>query len=371
MARRWIAVEEDDDNACEPCDKIDGTVYRNREDAYADYPGGVGFKDCIGAKYGNACRGKVVKRRGAESARDSMNRNTARVKNLLASNRAIMEQGRAVQHAPEMREKRPADWFRIENATAEEATVYIYDEIGFWGTSAQGFVDQLNAITAPKLAIRINSPGGEVFDGVAIHSALMASKAHVTVYIDGIAASAASFIAMSGDTIVMARHATMMIHDASGLCWGNPADMASMGALLDKLSDNIADMYSLQAGGTVEEWREKMRAETWYTGQEALAAGLVDEITSPDEEETEQEEEPRNRLSLAAFNFAGRASAPAPLIEDHSSEQEEELPEEQEQSSEQDDDPDAPLHDPGESIFDSKEYKQAQAMAFLAASLKS
>lgn len=365
MAKRWIAVEEDDDNSCEPCEEVDGKLYRTRGAAYADYPGGVGYKDCVGAQYGNACRGKVVKRRGAESARDSgMKRNTPKVLNLLASNTAIAEQAKKIMHAPETREQRPKDWFRIENATAEEATVYIYDEIGFWGTSAQGFVDQLNAITAPKLAIRINSPGGEVFDGVAIHSALMASKAHVTVYIDGLAASAASFIAMAGDTIVMARHATMMIHDASGLCWGNPADMAAMGGLLDKLSNNIADMYSLQAGGTVEEWRARMTAETWYTGQEALAAGLVDEITSPDEEEEELAEEPRNRLSLAAFNFSGRAEAPAPVLPDPP----EETPEKGEENEKEQEKTPTPEDTP---VTETVEYARSQALAFLAASLRS
>lgn len=374
MAKRWIAVEEDDDNNCEPCSGIDGKLYRSRKEAYADYPGGVGYKDCVGAQYGNACRGRVVKRRGAESARDSgMNRkHTARVSNLLSSNAAITAQARALMHAPESREQRPKDWFRIENAMAEEATVYIYDEIGFWGTSATGFVDQLNAITAPKLSIRINSPGGEVFDGVAIHSALMASKAHVTVFIDGLAASAASFIAMAGDRIVMARHATMMIHDASGLCWGNPADMAAMGGLLGKLSDNIADMYSLQAGGTVAEWRERMQAETWYTGQEALAAGLVDEITSPDEEDA-PEDEPRNRLSLAAFNFSGRASAPAPDI---TPQQEEESSAESTESAEEKES--APSPDPafveeeeeGRYDTDSPEYEAELRLALLAAPLK-
>lgn len=257
-----------------------------------------------------------------------MKRNTKRVQNLLSSNATLAARAKALQHSATMPEpeKRPGDWFRIENAAAEEATVYIYDEIGFWGTSAQGFVDQLNAITAPKLSIRINSPGGEVWDGVAIHSALMSSKSHVTVYIDGLAASAASFIAMAGDRIVMARHATMMIHDASGLCWGNPADMMSTADLLTKISDNIADMYSLQAGGTAEEWRARMTAETWYTGREALAAGLVDEITSPDEEEEENSPEnamTASRLSLAAFNFSGRAEAPDPEIPEDPSEDEE------------------------------------------------
>lgn len=316
MARKWIAVEEDDDNACAPCAEVDDTLYRSRAAAYKDYPGGVGYKDCVGVQFGNACRGRVVKRRGAEPAEDSMNgRHTARVQNLMASNRGILEQVNALRarHAPQVREKTPADWFRIENLSAEEASIYIYDEIGFWGTTAASFVEQLNAITAPKLNIHINSPGGEVFDGLAIHTALMSSKAHVTVWIDGNAASAASFIAMAADRIVIARNATMMIHEASGMTWGNKRDHRKQMDLLDKLDNNIADIYSLQAGGTVEQWLTRMEAETWYTGQEALAAGLVDEITSPDEDEEETALVP-SRLSLAAFNYAGRASAPPPIL---------------------------------------------------------
>lgn len=236
---------------------------------------------------------------------------------ILDSMRGLADEARAIAKTPQISDTTGKNWYRIENAMAEEATVYIYDEIGFWGTTAQGFVDELNSISAPKLNIHINSPGGEVFDGVAIHSALMNSQAHVTVFIDGIAASAASFIAMAGDRIVMARHATMMIHDAAGLCWGNPADMLAMHGLLDKLSNNIADMYALQAGGTVADWRARMNAETWYTGPEALAAGLVDEITQPDDPDEDEDEKgkkpaPANRLSLAAFNYAGRAEAPAP-----------------------------------------------------------
>jgi ATP-dependent protease ClpP protease subunit len=250
-------------------------------------------------------------------------RMAGRAGELVASNVEILRQIKDVQRDVVARSEHPADWFRIENASAEEASVYIYDEIGYWGTTAAGFVDELNSITAPRLNIHINSPGGEVFDGVAIHSALMASKSHITVHIDGLAASAASFIAMAGDDIRMARHATMMIHDASGLCWGNPADMHAMGDLLNKLSDNIADMYALQADGTVEQWREKMRAETWYTGQEALAAGLVDEITAVEQPEEDKAAFPP-RLSLAAFNFSGRSEAPAPVIEEPEPEEVEE-----------------------------------------------
>lgn len=207
--------------------------------------------------------------------------------------------------------RKSGDWYRIENLSAESASIHIFDEIGMYGTTAQGFVDQLNSITAPKITVYLNSPGGEVFDGIAIHTALAMSKAHVTTFVTGVAASAASFIAMAGDTIKMARNATMMIHDASGLAWGNAETMRSEADLLDKLSDNIADMYAMQAGGDAADWRAAMKRETWYTGREALDAGLIDEITEPDV--PQEETGPANRLSLALFNYAGRAEAPEPV----------------------------------------------------------
>lgn len=256
------------------------------------------------------------KLRGAARIADrSVNeRMTPEMRTLVNSNAELVKQAWALHKPVAVRDDRPGDWFRIENATAEEASIYIYDEIGYWGTSAAAFVEELNAISAPKLVIHINSPGGEVFDGVAIHTALMASKSHITVEIDGLAASAASFIAMAGDNIRMARHATMMIHDASGMAWGNATTMRAYADLLDKLTLNIADIYSLQAGGTAQEWFDRMNDdEIWYTGQEALAAGLVDEITMPDEP-ADKLPSPPTRLSLAAFNYAGRPSAPDPFI---------------------------------------------------------
>lgn len=230
---------------------------------------------------------------------------------LLAEFRARLAERAALQPADSgqpVARKPGKDWCRF-NLTADEASIYIFDEIGMWGTSAQNFVDQLNAVTTPKITVYLNSPGGEVFDGIAIHTALAMSKAHVTTHVTGVAASAASFIAMAGDTIKMARNATMMIHDASGLAWGNAATMRQEADLLDKLSDNIADMYAMQAGGTVQDWRKAMLAETWYTGQEALAAGLIDEVG---DESPEEEDPPANRLSFAVFNYAGRADAPPP-----------------------------------------------------------
>lgn len=317
MVRRWEAVEKDDDNSCEPCEAVDGKTYRIRAEAYEDYPGGVGYKDCVGAQYGNACRGKVVKRRSSNNADNAQGTDMTDTRLLREFSMRLAEReiilGKVAQKP---REVRPGqDWFKITNVSAEEAVIYIMDEIGFWGTTARGFIDELNTVSAPKIRVEINSPGGDVFDGIAIHTALAQHSAHVTTFVTGLAASAASYIAMAGDLIKMARNATMMIHDASGLVWGNATTMRAEADLLDKLTMNIADMYAMQAGGTAEEWFAKMdNTETWFTGREALAAGLVDEITDPDEEEENAPAVPTNLLSIAAFMYAGRAQAPDPEI---------------------------------------------------------
>src|SRR5262245_8969950 len=169
------------------------------------------------------------------------------------------------------------DWYRITNK-ADAAEVYIYDEIGYWGTTAKDFVDELHAVTAPRIDLHINSPGGDVFDGVAIYQALKDHPAEVISQVDSLAASAASFIAMAGPRIVMTRNATMIIHDAFGIGIGNAADMRDRADRLDKVSENIADIYFQRAGGTVTAWRDAMRAETWYSADEAVAAGLADEV---------------------------------------------------------------------------------------------
>lgn len=178
--------------------------------------------------------------------------------------------------------EQPTSWYRIENFIdrPDTAAIYIYEEIGYWGVEAADFVRDLQSVAGLNLEVHINSPGGDVFDGLAIFNALKqhAERAQVTVRIDGLAASAASFIAQAGDIVKISRNAQMMIHDASGMCWGNATDMQTMADLLNKCSDNIADIYAVKAGGTVEAWRAAMKAETWYTGLEAVAAGLADEI---------------------------------------------------------------------------------------------
>jgi ATP-dependent protease ClpP protease subunit len=202
-----------------------------------------------------------------------------------------------------------ADWYRITNL-ADSAEVVIYDEIGWWGTSAADFMNELKQITADTITLRLNSPGGDVFDGVAIMNALRSHPATVTTQVDGLAASIASVIALAGDRIVMQPGATMMIHDASGMCYGQAPDMRELADMLDRHSDNIASLYAERAGGTVAEWRERMRGEAWFNADEAVAAGLADEVG---QRRATNDEPATNSWDLARFRYAGREHAPAPV----------------------------------------------------------
>jgi hypothetical protein len=117
---------------------------------------------------------------------------------------------------------------------------------------------------------------------------------------------------MAGDRVKIAKTGQMMIHDASGLAWGNAEDMAAMGSLLDKASDNIAGIYADKTGKPAAQWRDAMRAETWYSADEAVAAGLADEVFAPVKGRKDAQAE--NAWDLSIFNYAGRANAPAPVL---------------------------------------------------------
>jgi ATP-dependent protease ClpP protease subunit len=203
-------------------------------------------------------------------------------------------------------------WYTIINLSQSEAEVMIYDEIGAWGITAGDFTKELRALKASTITLRINSPGGDVFDGVAIYNAISRHPATVNGYVDGIAASAASFIAMASDTLMMAPHSQMMIHEAHGLVIGPADDMRKMADILDKSSDNIAGIYAEKAGGTIEDWRARMREETWLSDHEAVEMGLADGIEGEEEEMAEA----RAAAKLeAAKAVAGVAIAAAAAIE--------------------------------------------------------
>ena len=201
-------------------------------------------------------------------------------------------------------------WYRIENkADTRSAAIYLYDEVGSWGIAASQFVKELQDLRASKVDVHVNSPGGECYEGLAIFNALRNHKAEITVYIDGLAASAASFIAMAGDRIVAERNATLMIHNAHAVGVGDAGDMRKLADMLDRMTDTIASIYSDRAGGTVAQWRARMATETWFSADEAQAAGLVDEVASTPAPKSM----PRNTWDLSIFNFAGRDAAPDPF----------------------------------------------------------
>ena len=192
-----------------------------------------------------------------------------------------------------------ADWFTIveDKKNNGPAKVYIYDEIGYWGTTAKDFAAQLGEIDATEIHLHINSPGGSVFDGLAIGAAIKEHKATVIGKVDGMAASAASFILQYCDTREISRNAQVMIHDAKAYAGGNAEQMRKAAELLDRVSNNIADIYAVRSGqGTVESWRAVMvSGDTWYSGNEALEAGLVDTVTdNPEEEDDAPEESTKN-----------------------------------------------------------------------------
>lgn len=162
--------------------------------------------------------------------------------------------------------------------------VMIYDTIGEdWygeGLTAKSFDASLKALgPVTTLEIRINSGGGDVFHGNAIYTQLVAHPAKKLVFIDGIAASMASIIAMAGDEIAMSANALFMIHEPSGVAIGTAEDMLETAALLDKISVNAVGVYAARTGMDPSAVKAAMTAETWYSADEAKAAGFITSIT--------------------------------------------------------------------------------------------
>jgi ATP-dependent protease ClpP protease subunit len=248
-------------------------------------------------------------------------------------------------------------WYEIRNeADGDDSTteVFIYDEIGGWfGTPVEDFVKELNGIKTSAITVRINSPGGSLFDSVAIYNTLVQHRAKVLTRVDALAASGASIIAMAGDEVEMMVGSQLMIHDALGVEIGNAKAMREMASFLDKQSDNIASIYAARAGGDAADYRALMLKETWMFADEAVAMGLADRVfgagimpheeepeedeeedSTEDEEETTAEEDEestedgeeevedsienlmnhRHRLASRGWKHAGRTRAPAPPI---------------------------------------------------------
>lgn len=159
-----------------------------------------------------------------------------------------------------------------------ESTVYLYDEIGFFGVSAEAFVKDLGEIDSSTIHLRINSPGGSVFDGMAIYNAIRQHKSKVVAHVDGLAASISSVIALAADEVVMSDKAFFMIHDPWSISVGNAEILRKDAELLDKAGAMIAKTYIEKSGRPEKEILNYMKDETWFTASEALDVGLIDSI---------------------------------------------------------------------------------------------
>lgn len=195
-------------------------------------------------------------------------------------------------------------WFSITAlAEAGAVEVHIYDYIGWGGVTAADFAKALQAITATSITVRLNSPGGDVFDGLAIFNSLKDHGAQIHVKVDGIAASISSIIAMAGHTITMGESAFLMVHNPWAVSIGNAADMREMAALLDKIGGSLAGIYAHRAKIAVEQAQAWMDAETWFTAEEATAAGLADAVQGG----------AATTAAQARFDLSGYAKVPAAL----------------------------------------------------------
>jgi len=166
---------------------------------------------------------------------------------------------------------------------AKEAEIWLYEEIGsgwFGGVSAKQFAEDLKALgKVERISVHLNSPGGDVFDGLAIYNSLKQHRARVIMHIDGLAASIASLIAMAGDEIYMAENAFLMVHNAWGICVGNALDMRDMIEVLGKIDGSLVGTYARRTGRDEQLIADLMAAETWMNSQEALEHGFVDRVT--------------------------------------------------------------------------------------------
>lgn len=171
------------------------------------------------------------------------------------------------------------DWFKVQAISDDETEIMIYDVIGWPFISADNFVRALAEITAKAVTVRINSPGGDVFDGMAIFNALKNyQQGKVITRIEGIAASMASIIALSGKEVQAFANTMYMIHEPYAFTAGNQYSLRELADILEKMSGQMIDIYSSNASPGKREIAQMMKDETWLTAKEAKEKGFVDTI---------------------------------------------------------------------------------------------
>lgn len=170
-------------------------------------------------------------------------------------------------------------WYDIQNKADNSADVYIFDEIGTYGVTAQEFITDIKDLKNTPINLRINSLGGDVFDGMAMYNVIKRREAKTTVYIEGIAASIATIIALGADEVVMAENSLFMIHNAWGGSMGEAKDMRKTADTLDKITGELTDIYIKKTGLPYDSLAEMMDEETWLNAQEAFNYGFIDTIS--------------------------------------------------------------------------------------------
>ena len=175
-------------------------------------------------------------------------------------------------------------FWKIKALAAGEAEILLYEFIGedFFGKgmSAKRFAEDLKSLgELNKIIVRINSPGGDVFDGVAIYNTLLNHKAKVNTFIDGLAASIASVIALAGDAVTIADNAMFMMHNPWTIAIGDAREMEKVAETLDKIRESLVVTYSKRSGKDAKAIIKLLDAETWLTGQEAVDEGFADKVS--------------------------------------------------------------------------------------------
>ena len=170
-------------------------------------------------------------------------------------------------------------WYNIQNKAGEAADIYIFDEIGTYGVTAQDFISEIKGLKDMPINLRINSLGGDVFDGMAMYNVIKRRESKTTVYIEGIAASIATIIALGADEVIMAENSLFMIHNAWGGTSGEAKDMRKTAETLDKITSELTDIYVKKTGLSYDALAEMMDEESWLNAQEAFDLGFIDTIS--------------------------------------------------------------------------------------------
>lgn len=170
------------------------------------------------------------------------------------------------------------DWYKIENATDDEASVLLYDYIGWPFNDEREFVQMLSSLKQSKIVIHINSPGGDVFAANAIYNAIKSHPSKPITRIESLAASAASYIAMAGSQKQAYKNTMLMIHEPMTGMWGNQYELRETADILEQISGQMIDMYADNANIGKREIKDMLKAETWMTAKVAKEKGFIDTI---------------------------------------------------------------------------------------------